>query len=406
MSTDRIYIAKDGKSGKHVLVRILAIDDIGANYPPVDSNAFNELMMARDAKSLVLAAQGLGPMFAAKDDLAGRIFIPGELQQGIVREMNLVPSDLGSLLFECYFDPYGEPTGTDGVGYREIGRTGKKAARDLIDGFDFSKAEDLSYLDLRFRAVVEPLHDWIFARNLLSIVLRIGGLYRTGADPKTILESARFRKVEPSGLKDRLDMGPAACFAIPVEYNPFYRTDTLAITDAPLDIRKEWPIYANLVDIGRQSTRPTVDYRLKGEGNRFIRFLTSLETKQPAGACRKGRPEEDRWCYLVVSSDIDGKPVKDQMRIANRLLQAFDGRLFRPRVAYSSVKMAEIAPERKPRNIMEAMWLLARDHPDRYLLTCRRCMRTVLSGTQGGERSFCSNSCRATWSKEHPAKKR
>lgn len=121
MSTDRIYIAKDGKSGKHVLVRILAIDDIGANYPPVDSNAFNELMMARDAKSLVLAAQGLGPMFAAKDDLAGRIFIPGELQQGIVREMNLVPSDLGSLLSECYFDPYAEPTGTDGVGYREIG---------------------------------------------------------------------------------------------------------------------------------------------------------------------------------------------------------------------------------------------------------------------------------------------
>lgn len=87
MSTDRIYIAKDGKSGKHVLVRILAIDDIGANYPPVDSNAFNELMMARDAKSLVLAAQGLGPMFAAKDDLAGRIFIPGELQQGMKRSM-------------------------------------------------------------------------------------------------------------------------------------------------------------------------------------------------------------------------------------------------------------------------------------------------------------------------------
>lgn len=130
MNTDRIYIAKDGKSGKHVLVRILAIDDIGANYPPVDSNAFNELMMARDAKSLVLAAQGLGPMFAAKDDLAGRIFIPGELQQGIVREMNLVPSDLGSLLSECYFDPYAEPTGTDGVGYREIGFTGEVVHSD------------------------------------------------------------------------------------------------------------------------------------------------------------------------------------------------------------------------------------------------------------------------------------
>lgn len=299
MSFDRIYIAKDGKSGKHVLVRILAIDDIGANYPPVDSNAFNELMMARDAKSLVLAAQGLGPMFAAKDDLAGRIFMPGELQQGIVREMNLVPSDLGSLLSECYFDPYAEPTGTDGVGYREIGRTGKKAARDLI-----------------------------------SIVLRIGGLYRTGADPKTILESARFRKVEPSDLKDRFDMGPGACFAIPVAYNPFYRTDILSIADAPLDIRSAWPLYANLVDIGKPSKQVAISHHLKGEGNEFVRFLTL----SGGSIDRKGRPEENRWCYLAVSSDIDSKPVKDQMQIANRLLQAIDGRLFQPQIAYSGVK--------------------------------------------------------------------
>ena len=28
------------------------------------------------------------------------------------------------------------------MGYREIGRTGKKAARDLIEGFDFSNAGD------------------------------------------------------------------------------------------------------------------------------------------------------------------------------------------------------------------------------------------------------------------------
>ncbi|MFR7649662.1 MAG: hypothetical protein ACLUYK_00095 [Eggerthella lenta] len=201
-------------------------------------------------------------------------------------------------------------------------------------------------------------------------------------------------------------MGPAACFAIPVAYNPFYTTDTLAISDAPLDIRKAWPLYADLVDIGRPSTRPAIDHRLKGEGNGFIGFLTSLETKQPDGTDRKGRPEEDRWYYLVVSSDIGGKHVKDQMRIANRLLQAFDGRLFQPRLAYSGVKMTEIAPEQKPRNMLEAMWLLVRNHPDHYLLTCKRCMRTVLSGTQGGERSFCSNSCRATWSKEHPSRKR
>lgn len=143
------------------------------------------------------------------------------------------------------------------------------------------------------------------------------------------------------------------------------------------------PLYADLVDIGRPSTRPAIDHRLKGEGNGFIGFLTSLETKQPDGTDRKGRPEEDRWYYLVVSSDIGGKHVKDQMRIANRLLQAFDGRLFQPRLAYSGVKMTEIAPEQKPRNMLEAMWLLVRNHPVHYLLTCKRCMRTVLSEPKG-----------------------
>lgn len=196
MRTDRIYIARDGKSGMHVLVRILAVGDIGADYLPIDPDGFNELMMARDARSLVLAAQGLGPMLASEGDLASRIFVPSELRRGIAGEMDLVPSDLGGLLSECYFDPYAEPVGTGGMGYRGIGRTGKKAARDLIEGFDFSNAGDLSYLDSQFRAVVEPLHDWVFARNLLSIVLRIGGLYRAGAvlhfkeDPSVTVEVA------------------------------------------------------------------------------------------------------------------------------------------------------------------------------------------------------------------------
>lgn len=66
MRTDRIYIARDGKSGMHVLVRILAVGDIGADCLPIDPDGFNELMMARDARSLVLAAKGLGPMLARK----------------------------------------------------------------------------------------------------------------------------------------------------------------------------------------------------------------------------------------------------------------------------------------------------------------------------------------------------
>ena len=174
MHTDQIYIARDGKSGMHVLVRILAIDDIRKDYLPIDPDDFNKLMMARDARSLVLAARDLGPMYISADILSRRTFIPSHLQQDIECGFNLIPSDLESLLSECYFDPYAIPDEIAGMGYRAIGRTGKKSTRELIDELDFTKAGNLSYLDSQFRAIVEPLHDWIFARNLLSILASAG----------------------------------------------------------------------------------------------------------------------------------------------------------------------------------------------------------------------------------------
>ena len=182
MHTDQIYIARDGKSGMHVLVRILAVDDIGKDYLPIDPDDFNKLMMARDVRSLVLAARDLGPMYISADILSRRIFIPSHLQQHIEHGVNLVPSDLESLLSECYFDPYAIPVETNDMGYRAIGRTGKKSTRELIDEIDFTKAGDLSYLDSQFRAIVEPLHDWVFARNLLSILMRTGGGNNAGGE--------------------------------------------------------------------------------------------------------------------------------------------------------------------------------------------------------------------------------
>lgn len=93
MRTNQIYIARDGKSGMHVLVRILSVDDIGKDYLPIDPDDFNKLMMARDAKSLVLAAHDLGPMYISADILSRRTFIPSHLQQDIECGFNLIPPD-------------------------------------------------------------------------------------------------------------------------------------------------------------------------------------------------------------------------------------------------------------------------------------------------------------------------
>lgn len=406
MHTDQIYIARDGKSGMHVLVRILAVDDIGVDYPPIDPDNFNKLMMARDVKSLVLAARDLGPMYISADILSRRTFIPSHLQQDIECGFNLIPPNLESLLSECYFDPYAIPDEIAGMGYRAIGRTGKKATRELINDFDFTIAGNLSYLDSQFRAIVEPLHNWIFARNLLSILMRIGGLYRSGADPDTILEAARFRQVNPMVLKKRFDIDTDTCYAIPIAFNPIYRMENLADKDISFDALQFCPLYGSLIDKKNSFSRTAIENYLKGPGNEFVKFLAPLEASRVKNRLdnHESHSEENKWRYMVVSSNTDGEAINNQMQLANRLLQAFDGILFQPQLAYTGIKMAEIAPERKPSNILEAMWLLVRNHPGYYFLTCKRCMRTVLSGTQGGERSFCSNSCRATWSKEHSVK--
>lgn len=267
MHTDQIYIARDGKSGMHVLVRILAVDDIGKDYLPIDPDDFNKLMMARDVRSLVLAARDLGPMYISADILSRRIFIPSHLQQHIEHGVNLVPSDLESLLSECYFDPYAIPVETNDMGYRAIGRTGKKSTRELIDEIDFTKAGDLSYLDSQFRAIVEPLHDWVFARNLLSILMRIGGLYRSGADPDTILEAARFRQVNSMVLKKRFDIDTGTCYAIPIEFRVSHPK---AIEDVRKYATVDFPVMEISItdDIANAGdTRKSLAERITGTGH-------------------------------------------------------------------------------------------------------------------------------------------
>lgn len=302
MHTDQIYIAMDGKSGMHVLVRILAVDDIGVDYPPIDPDNFNKLMMARDVKSLVLAARDLGPMYISADILSRRTFIPSHLQQDIECGFNLIPPNLESLLSECYFDPYAIPDEIAGMGYRAIGRTGKKATRELINELDFTKAGDLSYLDSQFRAIVEPLHDWVFARNLLSILMRIGGLYRSGADPDTILEAARFRQVNPMVLKKRFDIDTDTCYAIPIAFNPIYRMENLADKDIPFDALQFCPLYGSLIDKKNSFSRTAIENHLKGPGNEFVKFLAPLEASRVKNRLdnHESHSEENKWRYMVV----------------------------------------------------------------------------------------------------------
>lgn len=49
----------------------------------------------------------------------------------------------------------------------------------------------------------------------------------------------------------------------------------------------------------------------------------------------------------------------------------------------------------------EAMWTLAWEHPNRYLMSCKHCGRVQFSYMLGGETAFCSPGCRSAYSKAH-----
>ncbi|OUO57931.1 hypothetical protein B5F74_11405 [Collinsella sp. An271] len=352
--------------------------------------------MAHDPEALLQAAIALGPMHlsgAHDGDLEGRCFKPSELQGGDGPKLRT--PDTEQLLKECYFDPYSTPENSGGIAYRQTGRLARAAATRAATAYSFDNARDYSFADSQYRFLVEPLHDWVFARNLLSIVLRIGGLLRAKPEDKNILESAGFTYAKPKTRSQLLGM-EGACYVIPIGFNPFYRKGNIIKNDAGFDANVIWPLYGSLVESRKKGLAGgAADDHLATCPD--VKFLTAVVAGQAKGtfAPRESHDLINTWWYLALREG------ENQIDTANMLLRALDRALFEPELCYTGEPGREIAPARRPGNLLEAMWLLARDHPNRYLLTCENCGRTVLSGNQGGERRFCSGSCRAAWNKEH-----
>lgn len=400
MAPDSIYLAMDPRSGMHCLVRPVPIEDLGHPFGPVNPDDLNELLMARDATSLIEAARKLGPMFKGHSagDLDKKSFKPSELQGDGKHKVRLEPPEADRLINECFFDPYAEHIAGTDLGFAPSGRTAKTSAANAAAELNFLNARDLSFADGHLRYLIEPLHDWIFARNLLSIILRIGGLLREDPERDEVLSSAGFILSDPR-TRHQLFMMEDPCYVIPIAFNPFYQKGNLILNSFKFDSRVVWPLYDSITEIARtKATKTIIDHHLKTESR--VKFLTSVEANRADGRLFLPREQHDpinRWWHMALRTSEGAS----QLEVANMLLRGLDKVLFKPELAYTGSPMHEIEPAAKPNNLLEAIWLLVRNHPDRYLMTCENCHRTVLSGTQGGERRFCSTSCRATWNRAH-----
>lgn len=154
--------------------------------------------------------------------------------------------------------------------------------------------------------------------------------------------------------------------------------------------------------MGRDGIQPPSRYLGLGTVNQLandpkIKFVSGVQAGQATGSFshRHDHPEEAKWLYLALE-DHGGQ---GQAELANALLASLDEALRKPRISFTADAMDEISVQ--PYDYPCALWMLLSNHPDRYLMTCKNCHRTVLSTTQGPNRQFCSDSCRVTWSKTH-----
>ena len=404
MRSEALFIARDSRSKAHCLIRVVRPDDLDVPVPIPSANALSDLMMARDVAGLADAAQALGPLRTSSSDLGKLALKPSQVTGGTA-PVALEDPDPTYLWQEAFFDPYSRASDD---GFEAFGRGAKVAAKRAAENRRFSARR--SYSD-DYAFLVEPLADWAFLRSLLSICMRLGGLYRGGAydasqaggDPESaasgLLEKAGFQRIEQrrTFLPTELD---APAYVIPIGFNPFFFPGNAIKNDLLFDASVINPLFDDMTVSHPRAMGLTYVTSLKGE--RGIKFVTAMQAGRATGgstlattAGKEARSVADKWLYLAIEEG-EGDT---QLDLANRLLRGVDALLGRPRVGYAAKWTREISPTY--RDLPEALWARVREHPDHYLMTCENCHRTILATNQGAYRRFCGSSCRSIWNREH-----
>ncbi len=403
-----LFIARDTRSKAHCLVRVVRPDELDLPTPIPSASALNGLMLARDVAGLADSAQALGPLRSHREDLGKLLLTPSQVASGHA-PIDLVDPDPTYLWQEAFFDPYSRATDN---GFETIGRGAKVAARRACEERAFSKRRD--YGD-GCVFLVEPLADWAMLRSIISICMRLGGIYRGASHDMEqaggkategvsslrddLLTLAGFQRIEQrrTFLPVELD---APAYVIPFGFNPFFFPGNFVRNGIAFDPSAVNPLFDGMTVSRQRAMGLTYVTSLRGEER--VRFITAMQAGKASGgsglattAGREARPVEDKWLYLAIEEG-DGET---QLDLANRLLRGVDALLGRPEIGYTSKWAKEVSPAY--RDLPEALWARVREHPDHYLMTCEHCHRTILATTQGAYRRFCGSSCRSIWNREH-----
>lgn len=390
---ENVRIAYDRTSMLHVFIRRVSPQGVGSiDYGNLDYELLNDFFRARDTKALALAVDRLPPLYAQESVPYARPCLPNKLTD----VLNTPVED--RLLRECYCDPMAIPEGDSPWSFAESGRVARAATRIAATSYSIPDKEDGTFFDDRHLYVIEPLHDWLLLRNLISIAMR---LFATAAqDPEgsqsNLLVDSGFRLVHPSSRAARESMG-ADGLVIPVAYNPFFSRPAV---DFGWNDRVVWPLFNALTETDQTPLERIVGFSRPRHLRDYpdVKFLTSVQadqTKASLNLKKVATGEADKWIYLALIPN-EGQSQKDA---ANQFLRSLDAALGSSYISCGGQPGAECIMPSYPTNLPAGIWALVKDHPGRLLLRCKRCNRTIFATATGGPTRFCSSACRSAYNK-------
>lgn len=386
-------LALDTRSKMHVIIRQVTSADTSAAIEQnhVNPDELNDFFLTRDVEELVLQADRLGPMFPPSDLPADRVLSVTELGKASVGG-RLGAADPHLLLAESYFDPFSSSDGKSFT-FEEVGRLARAATNRAAT--NFSMFGDDGFVSGEHSYIIEPLHDWLLMRNLMSIAMRILACASSkDTVSASVLQNAGFSLVEPTNALSKKAMGGPA-LVVPVGYNPFFSRPTIDLTWKDSDI---WPFFSKLTDMEQTAAEKFIGIRrpkhLKGDLNTI--FLTSVEVgrEEPSLGLKLTENVGAKWMYMAILQNG-----RTQEQSANGFIQALDKLFGSSTIACGGPKSEEVRTVDSPSNLVGAIWSCIKQHPKRYLMSCKYCHRTLFANMLGGETTFCSPSCRSAYSK-------
>lgn len=380
----------------HLILRIVPIERLRWSWDDQTDRVFeyfNSLVSTRSLDGLLKAIEKLPPIIPSRQ--------LGSMK--VVYEKNELSSGFFSSLLPCRSPQLKDESYLDSC--RPI-RSNASRVDSFIKswgscGDDFRGLAEAA-LDAGNVILVEPLQDWTFLRNSLSICAR---LIVECSSSSPSLKRCGFFEAYSNRLRKSL-------LCIPIKYNTFFANPI------SLDATKTAPFYYALTKAASQKTNipmAEVDIHTLDPSNETV-FITTKPTAIGKTEVQDKSAKEEKVLLLCVQDNGDNG---DMARaIVSSFSRAFrhlsiplgkKGENGKLNCGWSYDENGEFeeldGPRLCPQSLASSLWYRLAYHPEENLSRCKWCEGALLSKKIGATREFCSGSCRVQFGRKYPGGK-